>query len=210
MASNSPVVDYKLGQSQLRLDEVYHGISLQLLTYLLVLEASGQPLAGTSLAPAAAFYVRLLRSLGDVDHPQDAISPEDPSFPLKSKPRGLIDERYLRDFDLEIAGASQVIQATLKKDGSAGSKRSSDVAEPHEFAAMLAHVQQRLGELADGILSGKIDVYPYMIRQQTPCSRCEFRSVCRFEPSARGYHMLDSMERTDVLQKVLEEHPDGR
>src|SRR5581483_7395047 len=57
------VIDYKLSGNQLSLDRVYHGISLQLLTYLLVLQTAGESLAGKKLTPAAAFYVKLLRQL---------------------------------------------------------------------------------------------------------------------------------------------------
>src|SRR5262249_44599871 len=38
------VIDYKLTERTLALDQVYHGLSLQLLTYLLVLEAGGENL----------------------------------------------------------------------------------------------------------------------------------------------------------------------
>ena len=57
------VIDYKYRGSSLALDWVYHGLSLQLLTYLLVLQANGNHLAKRKLVPAAAFYVQLLRQL---------------------------------------------------------------------------------------------------------------------------------------------------
>ena len=57
------VIDYKLRGSQLSLERVYHGLSLQLLTYLLVLRENGRKLTGRKLTPAAAFYIKLLRRL---------------------------------------------------------------------------------------------------------------------------------------------------
>jgi ATP-dependent helicase/DNAse subunit B len=39
---------------------------------------------------------------------------------------------------------------------------------------------------------------------ETPCPRCEYRSVCRFEPS-QGYRMLPKMDRPTVLANVAEE-----
>ena len=41
-----------------------------------------------------------------------------------------------------------------------------------------------------------------MITKQTPCARCEYRSVCRFEPGVNRYRMLPSMKREEVLKAV--------
>src|SRR6185369_15446138 len=157
------VIDYKLSGNQLSLDSVYHGISLQLLSYLLVLQANGEQLAGKKITPAAAFYVKLLRQLDDVAHPSDAPSPEDEAFDLKVKPRGLIDRRYLESFDERMGPGvrSDVVQVALKRDGDIGFRKNSDAAEAHEFAALLKHVEKRLAELGDQIIAGRIDVYPY-------------------------------------------------
>src|SRR5437764_9851147 len=96
------VFDYKLGDNQLSVGNLYHGLSLQLLTYLLVLEASGEQLTGKPLTPAAAFYLQLLRGLQNVDHPEDALDPTDPLFHLRHKPRGIFDGRFLKAFDSQV------------------------------------------------------------------------------------------------------------
>ncbi len=197
------VVDYRLGQRALQLSEVYHGLSLQLLTYLLVLEANGQALAGRKLTPAAAFYVRMLRWLGDVKHPTEALNPDDPAFHLQAKARGVLDERVARAMDgaLEKGASSEVIHARLKVDGTFGSKNTSDLADPEEFSSLLTHVRKRLGELADGILDGEIGIAPFMLGTLTPCPDCEYRGVCRFEARG-GYNVLKGMPREEVLDAV--------
>jgi ATP-dependent helicase/nuclease subunit B len=200
------VIDYKLHGNSLALERVYHGIALQLLTYLLVMQAHGEQLAGRKLTPAAAFYVRLLRRLEDVKHPEDALPPEDPAFDLQVKPRGLFDDRYRSNLDNQLTtGSSQVVQLYVNKEGGIGRRNSSDASERHEFEALLAHVQKRLGELADAIISGCIDVRPFRIRTATPCPTCEFRSVCRFDVTMNRYQILESMGREQVLQRVLQE-----
>jgi ATP-dependent helicase/nuclease subunit B len=199
------VIDYKLASKQLPLDRVYHGISLQLLTYLLVLEASGEELFGRPITPAAAFYVRLLRSLEDVKHPDEATPPEDPTFDLKVKPRGIFDGRCVRRLDADLtSGASDVVQVFVNQDGQFGRRDASDVADTQAFAALLAHVKRRIGELADQIVGGNVALHPYRINRQTPCARCEMRSVCRFDASINRYHPLPAMKRTEVLKRVAE------
>jgi ATP-dependent helicase/nuclease subunit B len=197
------VTDYRLRADALALDRVYHGLSLQLLTYLLVLQAGGQELAGRPLTPAAAFYVRLLRQLEDIDHPGDALSPEDPAFDLQVKPRGMFDARFVRDLDSDLTtGASDVVQVYVNKDGGIGRKNSSDAAGQNEFTALLRLVRQRIGEAVDRLLSGDIRVMPFRIRQESPCARCDFRSVCRFDPAVNRYRILESLNREEVLSRV--------
>jgi ATP-dependent helicase/nuclease subunit B len=200
------VIDYRLGNHALPLDEVYHGISLRLLTYLLVVEACGPQFAGRKLTPAAAFYVQMLRQMHDVDHPDDAVSSEDPAFDLQVKPRGIVQADFIHDLDANLqTGASNVIQAFINRDGKLGRKSQSDTSEPAEFTALLAHVRRRLGQLADGIISGDISIAPYIKSQRSPCPQCEMQSVCRFDRSVNRYRPLLAMSRDEVLQKVKEE-----
>jgi ATP-dependent helicase/nuclease subunit B len=199
------VVDYKLTGSPLSLDRVYHGLSLQLLTYLLVLREGGEKLTGKKLTPAAAFYVKLLRQLEDVAHPDD-VNTEDPDdLKLKVKPRGVFEGTFLPVIDGQCSsGASKVVSAFIKNDGSLGKKGSTDVAEHEEFEALIAHVRRRIAELGDMILDGVVEIRPYQIRQVSPCPNCDYRPVCRFDPAVNRYKVLTPMGREDVLGKVLE------
>jgi ATP-dependent helicase/nuclease subunit B len=199
------VIDYKLSDRSLALDEVYHGLSLQLLTYLLVLQANGEALEGKKLTPAAAFYVKLLRRLDSVKHPDDAPDPSDPQFDLKVKPRGVLNSAYLSAFDSRLVAGekSQMLQARILKDNRVGDRRSSDAAEPTEFSALLRHVQRKLTTLAAALLDGQIHVRPYQMGQTTPCPRCEYRPVCRFELPMNRYLQLTVRGREAVLDELL-------
>jgi ATP-dependent helicase/nuclease subunit B len=202
------IVDYKLGAGPLMLDRVYHGLSLQLLAYVLVVQAGGEKLAGHKMSPAAAFLMRLLRSPMSVDHPEDVPGADHPDFHLRVKPRGIIDARATGSLDTATdKGFSPVFQFHINKDGRLGRQRSSDTADQAEFAALLRHVERRIGEMADRIVGGDISIRPYWISRQTPCPRCAYRSVCRFEPGSDRYRMLQPMPRDEVLAKVTSPVP---
>jgi ATP-dependent helicase/nuclease subunit B len=158
------------------------------------------------MTPAAAFYIKLLRQLEDVKHPDDADC-EDPALrDLRIKPRGIFEGAYLKSLDGNCTqGQSQVVNAFLKADGTHGMKRSSDVADNAEFSALIDHVRQRIGQLADLILDGHIELHPFQIRGVSPCPNCDFRPVCRFDPAINRYKHLDPMGREEVLKKVVEE-----
>lgn len=198
-SQDAAVIDYRTGPARLPIGMVLHGLSLQLLTNLLVLEANGQRLTGKHLDPAGAFYLQLVRKVESVAHPDDAPHPTDPKWHLKLKPRGLFDRRCLSALDKGLTqGASEVVAASINKDGTLGRRNISDVAEGHEFRAILRIVAQKLGELGDGILSGKIDIAPYRLNQSSPCPRCDYRSVCRFDPAINKYNHLKALGREDL------------
>jgi ATP-dependent helicase/nuclease subunit B len=200
------VSDYKFYASPLRLDRVFHGLSLQLLTYLLVVQANGQELAGRKLTPAAAFLVQLLRTPQTIDHPSRSKDPMDPDFHLRVRPRGVIESRAVPSLDANLQGGqSNVVQVYVNKDGAFGKNNASDTATPEEFTALLKHVQKRIGELADQVVRGDVAVEPYMIGDTTPCSHCEYRSVCRFEPGINHYRILTPMKREEVLEQLIME-----
>lgn len=196
------VFDYRLGSRALSLPEVYHGLSLQLLTSLLALHDAGEA-TGQRLNPAAAFYLQMARGIGEVSHPSEAKDPVDPKHLLRVKPRGLFDEGFLSALDASIQpGWSEVVQVRVNKDGQVVNRRSSDAAEPPAFRGLLAHVRKRLGELAEGILRGEVAVTPYRLNLQTPCPSCGYRSVCRFDPAINRYHNLEPLTKEQVLDKV--------
>jgi ATP-dependent helicase/nuclease subunit B len=198
------VIDYKLSDRRLSLHEVYHGLSLQLLTYLLVLDASGDALFKRKVTPVAAFYAKLLRSLEAVDHPDLAPDETDPKFDLRVKPRGIFDGRFVQQIDAQLdSGSSEVVQVFITKDGNFGRIDSTDVADGGAFAALLAYVKRRIGELADRLIAGVVEVRPYRIGKTTPCPNCPYRSVCRFDPAINLYQTLPAMKRSQVLELVL-------
>jgi ATP-dependent helicase/nuclease subunit B len=195
------VIDYKMRGSTLDLASVYHGLSLQLLTYLLVLESSGESLFKRKVTPVAAFYARLLRSLEPIKHPSEATDVDDPAFDLKVKPRGVFDGRFLQQLDdaVEPGKTSDVVHCRVNKDGGIGNINASDAADSEAFAALLRYVRKRIGELADELVGGSIEVMPYRMGLATPCARCDYRSVCRFDPGINHYLHLESMKRGAVL-----------
>ncbi len=188
------VIDYKLSGSDLELRRIYHGLALQLLTYLLVLSRTGE-----KLTPAGAFYVRLMRRLEAVVHPSDPPGESQEQF------RGIVDARFVSSFDSRVDGWSSVLKAYVKKDGTPGYRGISDAADTSDFSALLRLVERRLAELSDQIIDGDIRIAPYRLAATSPCAYCDYRSVCRFELQFNRYHVLEPLSREQVLEKAREE-----
>jgi len=205
------VMSYRLKAASLSLDAVYNGLSLQLLTSLLALQANGTQLTGKPLGAAGAFTLQVPRALQDVSHPDDpkALAPDHPGFHLATKPRGIFSSRQLHQFDSDLqTGRSQVLQVLVKKDGELGASTYSDVADEAEFQSLLKYVERQIGALADRISAGDIAIAPYLLGDKSPCAHCDYQSVCRFQVPVNSYRKLKTAGRTGVLS-LLREADDG-
>lgn len=202
------VIDYKHGGSELKLDEVSYGLSLQLLVYLLVLQRNGASLADPPPQPAAALYVKLLRGITSAKHPGEGSSPGEPAFDLRAKPRGVIDVDALPLIDADYCadpdrkGFSDAYSVAMSPDGTLHRNLGNDLVASGDLDALIAEVEKQVVRLADEVMAGVIDVRPYKLGTTTPCPWCEFRPVCRFDHSQGNYLDLQPRKKWDVLDEL--------
>ncbi|QOV88079.1 PD-(D/E)XK nuclease family protein [Humisphaera borealis] len=197
------VYDYRMTEQRLSMASVFHGLTLRLLASMMVIDRAGLTMRGRPMLPVAGLTSRLWRNLQDVDHPSEAQDPTTPEFLLASKPRGIIQDTHAKAFDKETeAGNSPVVAMYYKKDGSFGLRETTDIAEEEDFRLLLDFVEGKVAELTGKIAAGEIDVAPYWFEDESPCPRCDFRAVCRFERPVNSYRKLESMKREESLEAM--------
>ncbi|MCH7720723.1 MAG: PD-(D/E)XK nuclease family protein [Planctomycetes bacterium] len=198
------VIDYKSRRDpKLDLSEVYYGLSLQLLGYLLALAEQGETLAGRPVRPVGAFYISLREQYSLVAHP--TLHADEPSVKQSAyRPRGVLDVDRVEALDEEWPGhgSSTVYAVHKKKDGELGYVEFSDGVTANDYAALLGHTRHKLGELADGVLDGEVAVKPYRLGEASPCTWCSFGAVCRFESGESDMRFLESLKRSEVLEAL--------
>ena len=59
-----------------------------------------------------------------------------------------------------------------------------------EFAEMLGRVESELVRMGREIYRGKIDLNPFQKGQEQACTWCEFKAICRFDPSVSSFRVL--------------------
>ncbi len=198
------VIDYKQTRDKrLDLSQVFHGLSLQLMGYLLVLSAHGRTLAGRTIKPVGAFFVSLGEQYKNVRHPGDFKEGDDVVL-RTHRPRGFMRETHLIDFesDPDASGWSPYFAIYRKKDGTLGHLDRSDAVQEAEFEAVLDHTRRKLGEHCDRILAGDIVVEPYRLRGFSPCSWCSYAAVCRFDSGMTRVRRLDTFQRGEILERI--------
>jgi ATP-dependent helicase/nuclease subunit B len=202
------VFDYKRSVGRkLRLDEVFHGLALQLLAYLLVLRDHGNRLADATLTPGGAFYLPLLGSFQKVDHPDEADEAGfDPYKPFR--PRGVIDFDWIDALDRTITkGRSSTFAVHRTTKGEIGNMDTTDALSSGTLSRLLDHVRRKMTELAADWLSGNIAVTPARLGKETPCPTCQYAGVCRIEYATRECRVLRTMKRTAVMEALAGSSP---
>ncbi len=188
-------IDYR-GSAQAITRRVEYGLALQLVANLLVLTDQGEALGDGGGNPIAALEVGVGRVFRTVDDPADEPAPPEDAFFLREKPRGLIAYDGLPLLDGFFAndrpdaehhnqGKSDVFSAQVKKSGEP--YKGGDLLAEGRLDDVLKAIADLIGKLADGILDGDIRPNPYRLGNETPCGRCGYLAVCRFDPPDDQY-----------------------
>jgi ATP-dependent helicase/nuclease subunit B len=202
--THAALFDYRMRGARLQLSEVHYGLALRLAVWMLAVEVGGIKLRNGGLTASAALSVALLRKVEDAANPAGQPKPGAPEFHLRNTPRGIVSADAVNLFIPQLqTGRSKIISVQLNKSGEFGNRQTTDIVTRAELHSLLKHVTNLIGRSADQILAGEIDVKPYRLGTQSPCPRCSYRPVCRFEPRTGIPNRLVSLKRLDVLDQAL-------
>lgn len=191
------VFDYKRRDTSFGWTEFCHGLDMQLPIYMLAVRNAADP--GIKNV-AGAFYIPIEVSpkkatLGKLPDRSD-------SFDYKAK--GIFNGEFYRQLDGRTdSGWSRFYNfCVTAKDEQYGNYTRSGALKPKDFDKLLRFTEQRIIQLAQEIVSGKIDISPYRLGQVSPCSYCKYKSVCRFDWQINNYNFLESLSKSRVLESV--------
>lgn len=202
------VIDYKSGGAWLKLIDVYHGLKIQLLTYLLVAKnVVGELLDTPDCEPAGILYYFLKNPTVTS---QNALSEEaankEINNQLKMPGWVLADPQIACAIDGTLAPRSEFLKLALKKDGSFYSNCQNYVKTAEEFSLLLNHIEDVLVKTAEQIMSGNIDINPYKLDRNSPCGACKYRPVCQFDLllPENDYRKLANIDDKLIIKMLTE------
>lgn len=185
------VVDYKTGKKEFKLQDVLHGLNMQMLVYLAALVERGAEFpAGMLYTPLAtpSFNIEREANEGDI---QQAVDKS-----LKMNGLVLSDTEIVRA--MEEAGAGKFIPAAVNKDGSV--KNTPSVVSMSEMGQLLDYSKRLIASMTDSLLSGDIESSPNL-KNHNSCEYCPYRPVCGKEYGSADVDKT-TMKKEDVFEKI--------
>ncbi|MEG2081847.1 MAG: PD-(D/E)XK nuclease family protein, partial [Oscillospiraceae bacterium] len=187
------IVDYKTGTKEFKLDDIYNGLSGQLLLYMsAVLHSTIQGVENPK--PGAVVY-----------QPSDAAFKFDKSQEGLYTPVGMaVDDPIIsKAFDGDKKGTFGVIKGQDKLSPMKG----SEVVSEREFEMVLEYAQEKIRQMAQNVYKGEFDSLPLDLgNEKTQCEWCDFGCVCQSkgrlrEKQKNDFKKQEGKENGDKLDK---------
>jgi ATP-dependent helicase/nuclease subunit B len=178
------VIDYKSSAQKLSLSDVYYGLALQLLVYLLAAMENRERLTKTKPHPAGALYFPMTDPIISAKGPLDDDELETQRMKrlrMKGIIVGGVDVIQLMDSKVEAGKQSNLVAAGVTKTGRPSKGSGACVVEPEKYEALSKFLKGKLKELAQGIQSGEIGINPYKRGTARACTFCSYKPVCGFD-----------------------------
>lgn len=203
------VIDYKTGDEELSLKEVYYGIRLQLLTYLAAAKKfflrQGKI---DGMRPAGMLYCMLKNPVVAGTGKMNSAEAEAKLLDgLRMKGWLLDDVNVIKNID----DLARFIRVKLNKAKTGIDGRyKNNIKDEQEFDALAAYALQKLQDAGGAVLSGDIKIHPFQTKQRSACTFCPYRDVCGFEAKYQGSSEFNLDDADIIMQKINEEQKGGR
>ncbi|WP_160058161.1 helicase-exonuclease AddAB subunit AddB [Alkalicoccus saliphilus] len=198
------IVDYKSSSRDIKLDEVYHGLAMQMLVYLDVVISFADDWLGVEADPAGVLYFHVHNPVLKTN--ERLTLEEIEELLLKQfKMKGLLssNEEVIAASDTSIeSGWSNIAPVRLSKDGKpAGGSRTL---APDDYGLLRQYIRSHMQNLGQRMADGDISLTPYKKKQQIPCTYCSYKSFCQFDPSldTNNYRTLPEKSAEEVIEAI--------
>ena len=200
------IIDYKSGNKDFNLSDIYNGLEFQLLIYIDAILEQVSKTTGKPAFPGGILYFKIDEPIVSAE---GELTEEEAEKEImkRLKMRGLLlsDVRVVKEMDRNIKGYSLIIPANIRADGNFGP--NSSIASAQDFEALRKHVKNCIIDLCEEMLKGNISIHPYKKRNMTPCSFCSFKPVCGFDTSVseNTYRIIDDKSKGEVWSALSHE-----
>ncbi len=198
------VVDYKTGGKDFKLGDVFSGLNMQMLIYLMCLWDNSGSLYGET-SPAGILYVPANASGEQLPRRAGADEIEEQKL-INGRMNGLIleDEKILDA--MEKGAAGRFIKASVSADGKLkGSFLSAD-----GFNKLHNKIDEMLVGMGSELHSGKIQALPVIgiSSYKNTCDYCDYKDVCR-RCETDAFRELPSITHKKAVEMLKGSENDG-
>ena len=196
------VMDYKSGRKSFSLTDVWYGMSLQMLLYLLALGRAGEERYGKPVVEAGVLYVPARDEL--IRSPQ-RLSDEEI---LKEKSKALKRSGLILD-DIDLIEAMEhgedgfrYLPIRLNKSGE---MVTDSLATAEELGLLSGYIEELLGNMARELKRGSIVADPwYRNENEGACVLCSYYDACHFDEENDKRRYKVSLKAPEFWDKLRE------
>ena len=175
------VVDYKTGTKQFALDDIKHGLNIQMLLYLFTLlnnnnQAFYNDLGSSSPQAAGVVYLSSNIPQLDTEDYEDAESIFEKAQKELTRSGLLIDDVDILKAMNDELSPYYLGGVKLKKDGSLS---GNALTSAEKFDELKEEIDKTLTAISEKIISGSANAEPLAYGKNNPCEFCAMKPICR-------------------------------
>lgn len=202
------IIDYKSGNRDINITNVYFGLEQQLEMYMaeaIKMEERLNP--GKVVHPAALLYYKFDNPIVDAGSDMEKVKKEI----LKSlKMTGIVEDSADSLLAIDEDYENESLVGPIAKVTEKGKKTKGMLCED-EINSLLAYADRMTARIGEEITEGNISISPFIGENKNACQYCSYASVCHFEDGVNGYKSRDEENVTDEIAKgiILRGDTDG-
>ena len=187
------VIDYKTGSKKIAYDDIYYGLSLQLLVYL---DGAMTVIPAEDILPGGTFYFYVDDPMPRLDFGENVQAAINKSFKLN----GLL-------LDDEMVIAAMDHEADAKTSDILPVYRSEFKLNREEFADIIDYVRKTVVRQIKNIYEGDIKIRPYKKGHDYACQYCDYKGICQFDDAITrgGYEVLKAAMKKEQFFTLIQE-----
>lgn len=191
------IIDYKTSRKSFDLSDAWNGLDIQLIVYLFA-SLYSRAFGEDKVLPAGVFYFPAIDPLVKAEDEEELEKARNSKTLMKGI--ALKDEAVLHAIDKTIDEYSSVFYGTGRKKYD----EKENLLSEEEFDRLIERVLELAKQIAQEILSGRIEVSPvYRGQEDTACTYCNYKSICRFDERVEDEKYRPIRTQSDEEIKVL-------
>lgn len=174
------IVDYKTGSKDFSFSDIYYGHSMQMILYLMALEANGAARYGMPVAGAGVSYFPARDKIVSVGS-DDEEKAEKKKKEGKKRRGMMLDEPELMDA-WDTGEEKRFLPLSRNQQ-----HKYKELISREQYDLLTDHVKNRLLEMSGCLAEGSIEANPYYVSsQKNACQYCDYAGVCGFADGEGG------------------------
>lgn len=194
------VVDYKTMDKKFNLTDLYYGLAIQLVIYLMAVQSAYRA-KGRDAIPVGGFYFSI--SMPYI-HAQTGEEERMKAF----KMNGFITENIPAVLAMDNKGTSYLnsMNAQIARDaeGNPFVKEMSNTFTDEQLGLVMEFVKKLVARAAEQIYGGEMKIHPVCKTASLACEKCDYHAICRYDEAydANEPRLAEGIDKERFIKEI--------